>query len=55
LRVRPGPNTSLSRSLPINPFPAVIGFTSIFTATMIEQHHLAPGLARPLALAAGAR
>ena len=33
---------------------AVIGFTSIFTATMIEQHHLAPGLAWVLALAAGA-
>lgn len=33
---------------------AVIGFTSIFTATMIEQHHLAPGLAWLLALTAGA-
>jgi len=33
---------------------AVIGFTSIFTATLIEQHHLAPGLAWLLALAAGA-
>ncbi len=33
---------------------AVIGFTSIFTATLIEQHHLAPGLAWALALAAGA-
>ena len=33
---------------------AVIGFTSIFTATMIEQHHLAPALAWVLALAAGA-
>ncbi len=33
---------------------AVIGFTSIFTATLIEQHHLAPGLAWGLALAAGA-
>lgn len=32
---------------------AVIGFTSIFTATLIEQHHLAPGLAWALALAAG--
>ena len=33
---------------------AVIGFTSIFTATLIEQHHVAPGLAWVLALAAGA-
>jgi simple sugar transport system permease protein len=33
---------------------AVIGFTSIFTATLIEQHHVAPGLAWALALAAGA-
>ena len=33
---------------------AVIGFTSIFTATLIEQHHLAPGVAWVLALAAGA-
>lgn len=33
---------------------AVIGFTSIFTATLIEQHHLAPGLAWVFALAAGA-
>ncbi len=33
---------------------AVIGFTSIFTATLIEQHHLAPGVAWLLALAAGA-
>jgi simple sugar transport system permease protein len=33
---------------------AVIGFTSIFTATLIERHHLAPGLAWLLALAAGA-
>jgi simple sugar transport system permease protein len=33
---------------------AVIGFTSIFTATLIEQHHVAPGLAWLLALAAGA-
>ena len=33
---------------------AVIGFTSIFTATLIEQHHLAPGLAWALALGAGA-
>ena len=32
---------------------AVIGFTSIFTATLIEQHHVAPGLAWLLALAAG--
>ena len=32
---------------------AVIGFTSIFTATMIEQHHVAPGIAWALALAAG--
>ncbi len=33
---------------------AVIGFTSIFTATLIEKHQLAPGLAWALALAAGA-
>lgn len=33
---------------------AVIGFTSIFTATLIEQHHVPPGLAWILALAAGA-
>ncbi len=33
---------------------AVIGFTSIFTATLIEQHHVAPGVAWLLALAAGA-
>ena len=33
---------------------AVIGFTSIFTATLIEQRHVAPGLAWLLALAAGA-
>ncbi len=33
---------------------AVIGFTSIFTATLIEQHHVAPPLAWMLALAAGA-
>ena len=33
---------------------AVIGFTSIFTATLIEQHHVAPVLAWVLALAAGA-
>jgi len=33
---------------------AVIGFTSIFTATLIEQKHLAPGLAWTLALLAGA-
>ena len=33
---------------------AVSGFTSIFVATMIEQHHLAPGLAWLLALVAGA-
>ena len=33
---------------------AVIGFTSIFTATLIEQHRLAPGLAWGLGLAAGA-
>lgn len=33
---------------------AVIGFTSIFTATLIEQHHFAPSLAWLLALAAGA-
>lgn len=33
---------------------AVIGFTSIFTATLIEQHHFSPGLAWALALAAGA-
>jgi simple sugar transport system permease protein len=33
---------------------AVIGFTSIFTATLIEQRHLAPGLVWLLALAAGA-
>ena len=33
---------------------AVIGFTSIFTATLIERHHVAPGLAWLLALAAGA-
>ena len=33
---------------------AVIGFTSIFTATLIEQHHVAPGLAWALALMAGA-
>jgi len=32
---------------------AVIGFTSIFTATLIEQHHVAPVLAWILALAAG--
>jgi simple sugar transport system permease protein len=32
---------------------AVIGFTSIFTATLIETHHVAPGLAWLLALAAG--
>jgi simple sugar transport system permease protein len=33
---------------------AVIGFTSIFTATLIEQHHVAPGLAWALALMVGA-
>lgn len=33
---------------------AVIGFTSIFTATLIEEHQLAPGLAWVCALAAGA-
>src|SRR3954471_15371392 len=33
---------------------AVIGFTSIFTATLIESHHLAPPLAWLLGLAAGA-
>ena len=33
---------------------AVIGFTSIFTATLIEKHQMAPGLAWLLALAAGA-
>ena len=33
---------------------AVIGFTSIFTATLIEQYHLAPGATWGLALAAGA-
>ncbi len=33
---------------------AVIGFTSIFTATLVESHHLAPGVAWVLALAAGA-
>ena len=33
---------------------AVIGFTSIFTATLIEQRHVAPGLAWTLALLAGA-
>jgi len=33
---------------------AVIGFTSIFTATLIERHHVAPGLAWMLGLAAGA-
>jgi len=33
---------------------AVIGFTSIFTATLIERHQVAPGLAWLLALAAGA-
>ena len=33
---------------------AVIGFTSIFTATLIEQHHVAPGLAWLAALGAGA-
>jgi simple sugar transport system permease protein len=33
---------------------AVIGFTSIFTATLIEQHHVAPALAWALALTAGA-
>jgi simple sugar transport system permease protein len=32
---------------------AVIGFTSIFTATLIEQHHVAPIVAWLLALAAG--
>lgn len=32
---------------------AVIGFTSIFTATLIEQHHVAPVVAWFLALAAG--
>jgi simple sugar transport system permease protein len=32
---------------------AVIGFTSIFTATLIEQHHVAPVLAWVFALAAG--
>lgn len=33
---------------------AVIGFTSIFTATLIERHQVAPGLAWMLGLAAGA-
>ena len=33
---------------------AVIGFTSIFTATLIEVHQLPPGLAWALALLAGA-
>ena len=33
---------------------AVIGFTSILTATLIEQRHCAPGLAWALALLAGA-
>lgn len=33
---------------------AVIGFTSIFTATLIERYQLAPGLAWVLGLAAGA-
>ena len=33
---------------------AVIGFTSILTATLIEKHHAAPGLAWCLGLAAGA-
>ena len=33
---------------------AVIGFTSIFTATLIEQRHWAPGLVWLLALAVGA-
>ena len=33
---------------------AVIGFTSIFTATLVEQRHFAPGLAWALALLAGA-
>ena len=32
---------------------AVIGFTSIFTATLIERQHMAPGLAWLLGLAAG--
>lgn len=32
---------------------AVIGFTSIFTATLIEQHHVAPVVAWVFALAAG--
>ena len=32
---------------------AVIGFTSIFTATLIERHQMAPGLAWVLGLAAG--
>lgn len=32
---------------------AVIGFTSIFVATLIEQHHVAPALAWALGLAAG--
>lgn len=32
---------------------AVIGFTSIFTATLIEKHQMAPGLAWMLGLAAG--
>ena len=32
---------------------AVIGFTSILTATLIEKHHLAPGLAWGIALGAG--
>jgi simple sugar transport system permease protein len=32
---------------------AVIGFTSIFVATLIEKHHLAPGVAWMLGLAAG--
>jgi len=33
---------------------AVIGFTSIFTATLVEQHHLAPIVAWTLALTVGA-
>jgi galactofuranose transport system permease protein len=33
---------------------AVIGFTSIFTATLIEKHHVSPGLAWLMGLAAGA-
>ncbi len=32
---------------------AVIGFTSIFTATLIEQHQMSPGLAWLVGLAAG--